>query len=105
MITSSAGTDRIKDICRNVSVSRKHLNGLFEAHIGLTPKVYARMFRFRRVIDLVQGTPRPDWTQIAMSCGYYDQSHFNREFREFSGMSPGEFATSGSVDGLSVVVS
>ena len=87
-----------------MSISRKHLNNLFDAHIGLTPKTYARMFRFRRVVDLVQRGHGLDWTRIAMSCGYYDQAHFNHEFREFSGMSPGEYAAAGSVDGLTVVV-
>ena len=102
MLTRTAGTERIADICRSVSVSRKHLNDLFDTHIGLTPKTYARMFRFRRVVDLVQRGQGLDWTRIAMSCGYYDQAHFNHEFREFSGMSPGEYAAAGSVDGLTV---
>ena len=37
-------------------------------------------------------------------CGYYDQAHFNHEFREFSGMSPGEYAAANCTDGLTVVV-
>jgi len=104
MLTRTQGTERIETICRSMSISRKHLTGLFDSHIGLTPKTYARMFRFRRVVDLVQRGQGLDWTRIAMSCGYYDQAHFNHEFREFSGMSPGEYAASGSVDGLTVVV-
>jgi transcriptional regulator GlxA family with amidase domain len=88
-----------------MSISRKHLNDLFDAHIGLTPKTYARMFRFRRVVDLVQRGQGLDWTHIAQSCGYYDQAHFNHEFREFCGMSPSEYAAAGSHDGLTVVVS
>ena len=104
MLTRTQGTERIATICRSMSVSRKHLNDLFDTHIGLTPKTYARMFRFRRVVDLVQRGRSLDWTRIAMSCGYYDQAHFNHEFREFSGMSPGEYAAAGSVDGLTVVV-
>jgi len=104
-LASSAGQDRIETICRSLGVSRKHLNALFLAHVGLTPKAYARMFRFRRIIDLLQAGARPDWTQLAVSSGYYDQSHFNREFREFAGMTPGEYARAGSTDGLTVVVS
>jgi len=104
LLTRTQGTERIEAICRSMSVSRKHLTELFDAHIGLTPKTYARMFRFRRVVDLVQRGQGLDWTRIAMSCGYYDQAHFNHEFREFSGMSPGEYAAAGSVDGLTVVV-
>jgi AraC-like DNA-binding protein len=104
MLTRTQGTERIETICRTMSISRKHLNDLFDSHIGLTPKTYARMFRFRRVVDLVQRGQGLDWTRIAMSCGYYDQAHFNHEFREFSGMSPGEYAAAGSVDGLTVVV-
>ena len=104
-LSRSHGTDRIERICDSLHVSRKHLRTLFGQHVGLSPKAYGRVFRFRRVIDLVQGArSAPDWVQLAMSCGYYDQSHFNREFREFAGMSPVEFAAAGSVDGLTVVV-
>ena len=105
ILTSTDGAERIEDICRSISISRKHLRDLFDAHVGLSPKTYARMFRFRRVVDMVQSGRRIDWTRIAMSCGYYDQAHFNHEFREFSGMSPGEYADSGSVDGLTVLIS
>jgi AraC-like DNA-binding protein len=101
----SHGGERIESVCRDVGISRKHLGAVLRAHVGLSPKAYARMFRFRHVVDQVLGGRRaPDWAQLAVSCGYYDQSHFNHEFREFAGMSPNEFAAAGSTDGLTVVV-
>ena len=103
-LASTHGAERIEELCRSLGVSRKHLGALFRAHVGLTPKAYARVFRFRRAIDLVQKGARLDWARVAMACGYYDQPHFNREFREFAGMSPAEFATANCTDGLSVVV-
>jgi len=104
-LARSHGSHRIEELCRDLGVSRKHLGKLLHAHVGLSPKAYARMFRFRRVVDLVSNDVRKlDWAQLAMSCGYFDQAHFNREFRAFAGMTPGEYAASGSVDGLSVLV-
>ena len=103
-LAESHGGARIEDLCRSLGVSRKHLGSLFRAHVGLTPKVYARMFRFRRAVDLVQKGRRLDWSRVAMASGYYDQAHFNREFREFAGMTPSEFANANCNDGLSVVV-
>jgi len=103
-LEDSRGGARIEELCRSLGVSRKHLAALFRAHVGLTPKAYARMFRFRNAVDLVQKGRRLDWARVAMACGYYDQAHFNREFREFAGMSPGEFANANCNDGLSVVV-
>jgi AraC-like DNA-binding protein len=104
-LARSHGSHRIEELCRDLGVSRKHLGKLLHAHVGLSPKAYARMFRFRRVVDLVSnGVRNPDWAQLAMSCGYFDQAHFNREFRAFAGMTPSEYAASGSVDGLSVLV-
>lgn len=104
-LAGSHGAERIETLCRSLGVSRKHLRDLFNEHVGLTPKAYARMFRFRRIVDLLQSAQSVDLSQVAVSCGYYDQSHFNHEFREFAGMTPGEFARSGSTDGLTVVVS
>ena len=84
-LAASAGNDRIEAICTSLGVSRKHLRELFQSHVGLGPKAYARMFRFRRVVDLVQSGGAVDWSQAAMSCGYYDQSHFNRSFASLRG--------------------
>lgn len=103
-LAATHGAERIDRLCKKLHISRKHLRTLLLTHVGLPPKTYARMFRFRRVVDLVQARrTTPDWAQLAMSCGYYDQSHFNREFREFAGLSPTEFAGAGSVDGLTIL--
>jgi AraC-like DNA-binding protein len=103
-LAQSGGAERISDLCRSLNVTRKHLGALFDRHVGLTPKTYARMFRFRRIVEQVQAGELLDWSELAMSCGYYDQAHFNHEFRTFAGMTPSEYARAGSVDGLTVIV-
>jgi len=56
--------------------------------VGLTPKLYCRVQRFQQVLRLLD-TGRPfDWANVALACGYYDQAHFIRDFRAFSGLSP-----------------
>ena len=61
---------------------------LFTAEVGLTPKVFSRLRRFRRALDRVADRPAVDWTVIALECGYYDQAHFIHDFRSFAGMTP-----------------
>jgi AraC-like DNA-binding protein len=46
-----------------------------------------------RALHLVSSGKLRCLTEIAHTCGYFDQAHFNHEFREFAGMSPGELAT------------
>lgn len=80
-------------LAEEVGWSRKHLAAQFSAQAGLAPKVMARVLRFNRAISLLQGPASTgDWSGIAFDCGYYDQSHLIREFREFTGLTPGEFA-------------
>lgn len=71
--------------------SRKHLITRFREQIGLPPKTMARIVRFGRVIRQLDGVAEVRWAQIAAGCGYYDQAHFNRDFREFTGGTPTEF--------------
>src|SRR5262247_906476 len=58
--------------------------------IGLTPKLYARVVRFRRATAMLQKGAEP-LIEVALAAGYYDQPHMNAEFRELSGLSPREF--------------
>lgn len=60
----------------------------FERVVGLTPKRYARVRRFGRVLESVELGRRIDWSGVAAACGYYDQAHLIHDFREFSGMNP-----------------
>jgi len=60
---------------------------------GISPKRLARILHFRNAV--AQATPgrRGDWAEVALECGYHDQAHLINEFREFSGVAPGNFST------------
>jgi AraC-like DNA-binding protein len=60
----------------------------FSARVGLTPKRYARVRRFRRVLEAIDGGRGVDWARVAASAGYFDQAHMIHDFRAFAGVSP-----------------
>jgi AraC-like DNA-binding protein len=71
-----------------VGLSPRRFAELFRREVGLTPKTYCRVRRFQEVLHLVERSSSVDWTGLALACGYYDQAHFNRDFRAFSGITP-----------------
>ncbi len=80
-----------KEIISTYPYSQKHLINQFKKHFGLTPKVFHRVFRFNEMLKKIQNKELLVWSQIAYEFGYSDQSHFIKEFREFSGFNPQEF--------------
>lgn len=70
--------------------SRTRLTTVFREQIGVPPKTLARIYRFRRALKMVHQAAAP-LTDIALATGYYDQPHFNAEFRELSGFAPREY--------------
>jgi AraC-like DNA-binding protein len=66
----------------------------FRDQVGVTPKYYARLVRFRRAIELAHASPGPSLSSLALEAGYYDQAHMNAEFRALGGLTPGEFRSS-----------
>ena len=70
-------------------MTRRHLERQFLTTVGVTPKRLARLARFQNVLAMLQdsNTRRPG-AETAAACGYADQSHFIRDFRQFAGMSP-----------------
>jgi AraC-like DNA-binding protein len=80
----------IAHVVRETGYSHKQFIKLFRTTVGLPPKLYCRILRFQRVLKMIseqQFSP----VDIALQLEYSDQAHYNRDFREFAGISPGEY--------------
>lgn len=86
----SGGAVSLAGLADRIGWSERHLCTRFREQIGLPPKKIARVFRLSRALDLV--AERESGSTIAADCGFFDQAHFNREFRAMVGRSPSEFA-------------
>lgn len=91
VLTRTCGWARVRDIARAVDLSQRRFIELFAAEVGLTPKLFGRVQRFQHAVALSRSATELDWAQLAVQCGYYDQSHLSHEFREFSTLSPADF--------------
>jgi AraC-like DNA-binding protein len=60
--------------------------------MGYSPKVFSRLIRFSKAYRLKENNPSTNWTSIAHACGYFDQMHLIRDFKEFTGAAPGLIA-------------
>ena len=81
----------VEELSREAGISTRRLARLFSIEVGLTPKLYARVLRFNRVVESVYNSSSIDWTELAVRCGYFDQAHFIRDFKAFSGLTPGDY--------------
>jgi AraC-like DNA-binding protein len=88
MIDLHHGALSVKGLSDSVGISQNHLGTQFKRVVGTSVKEMARLYRFEHVLRSIDPTRPVDWTQIAQHCGYYDQSHFNKDFMVFTGHSP-----------------
>jgi AraC-like DNA-binding protein len=85
------GERRVADVAASLGISHRRLVDVFTAEIGLAPKAFARITRFRRALARAEGERDPDWARLAAASGFCDQSHLIREFVALSGDSPTAF--------------
>ena len=85
------GARSIGALSRDLACSRKTLVQRFHAQVGLSPKAVAGILRFAHAIERIRGADEERWADLAIACGYYDQAHFNRDFRRYSGRTPHQF--------------
>jgi len=82
--------DNIENVAARYGITSRYLQKIFLQYTGLTPKLYAKINRFQKSLVLV-GRGDLSLTSIAYQSGYFDQSHFIREFRSFTGITPSGF--------------
>jgi AraC-like DNA-binding protein len=90
-LVEAHGRRRVTDLAAELGCSRKHLAARFREHVGLPPKLVARMLRFSRATTLIGMYPEMNLAEIAAACGYYDQAHLDRDFRHFAETTPTAF--------------
>lgn len=75
-------------VARDLGVSERHLRRMFRQAIGVSPKAFAKLTRFRRALSAAREEGGTDWAGIAAASGYYDQAHLIAEFRAIAGATP-----------------
>lgn len=88
---ADVGSLAIGSMVTRSGLSHRRFVELFSQNVGLTPKRFARVLRFRRMLHRLAHDPKVAWADLAADMGYSDQAHFNREFREFAGLTPEEY--------------
>ena len=77
-------------LAESMGYSHKHTIQLIRAKAGLTPKLIQRIYRLNSILHQLHQLPNPDWQSVIFNHGYFDQSHFIRDFKGFTGLTPSE---------------
>jgi len=99
LIAASGGRRPLREVAAAVGVGERRLQQLFHAQVGLSPRAWGRLARLHGCMRGLRRQAAPDWAEVALEHGYYDQSHLANEFRALCGLTPAEFlgrAVSGS---------
>jgi AraC-like DNA-binding protein len=95
-IVNARGNLRVASVASEIGVTRQQLAKQFATHVGVTPKMLARINRTQAALARADAAraahPRQiDWSAIAFDLGYYDQPHFIDDFKALTGKTPGEW--------------
>jgi len=83
----------VGECARSVGVSERRLSQVFREHVGIAPKMWCRIHRFQAAVQALHEGADVPWAELALACGYYDQSHFANDFKAFSGVDPTTYST------------
>lgn len=86
------GTLEIGALEKETGYSRRWLDRAFRDHVGLSPKTLAAIWRFQRFYQAWAESASPQFFREDLLEFYYDQAHFSREFKRFTGHAPGRYA-------------
>ena len=87
----SNGMRPVGDVIQGIGLSLRRFGELFRSEVGLSPKAFCRIRRFNEVLRRIERFAHVDWADVAASCGYFDQAHFNHDFRAFAGLTPSAY--------------
>lgn len=91
LIQNTCGQLQSAKLSKTLAVTQKSLERKFTSLVGKTPKQYSKIVRFQAILHNAAKHQNINLTQLALDFGYYDQAHFTKEFKSFSGNTPNDF--------------
>ncbi|WP_394351788.1 helix-turn-helix domain-containing protein [Pontibacter pamirensis] len=99
-ILQTQGQMKVSELSTRERTNIRTLTRKFTEQVGLSPKLYARIVRFRAIINFLLLNPEASLLDVTYKFGFYDQSHFIKDFHDFTGHSPNQYlSTDQSFDG------
>lgn len=90
-LIETGGQLGVEELSDETYYSARYLNKVLRDDMGFTPKTFARIVKFQNAIQLINSNSDVNLTDIAEYAGYYDQSHFIKEFKRFAELAPGQY--------------
>ncbi|HAY20818.1 MAG TPA: hypothetical protein DCY27_01325 [Desulfobacterales bacterium] len=91
IIDKVKGQVDIHRLAKSVGLSTRQLERRFKERIGMSPKQLCRNLRFKNILKYLAESVADSWVDAALTCGYYDQAHMIRDFKHYTGASPGRY--------------
>lgn len=88
-IHSAKGECRVSELSSFFSISERTIHRLFNKYVGINPIAYMNLIRFRNVLYISSG--QLEFLNNSLDAGYYDQSHFIKQFKAFSTLTPSQY--------------
>jgi len=90
-IVEKNGMLHVYDLLTDAFMSRRTFERRFFRKVGMSPKYYARIRRLSHLCNLIAGKRKVDWPQVLYECEFFDQAHFIKDFKEFTGRTPQQY--------------
>ncbi len=91
LIQQKKGMVNIKELSHELNTNYKSLERWFKAKVGLSPKKFSSITRFKNILEDLESCVQPSWMTLVNQYGFYDQSHFIKKFEEYAGLSPEDY--------------
>jgi len=98
-LRETGGAIRVDSLAHALGISRRHLTESFRREVGIPPKLFARIVRFRAALASLDDPEGASVADVAATTGYYDQAHLDREFHDLAGLTPSEYRMQRLPDG------
>ena len=90
-IFNSYGNIKIEEIAAKTGYTTRYINQLFNQFVGISPKTFSKIIKFQNVIQAINRNSSSTLTQLGIETGYYDQSHFIKDFKKFAALTPKDY--------------